>query len=107
MAKFFGINLEPLFIDGLHGIASWRDIAVEKLLIEVAQKYPLDIPGGCRTMVREFFAERHNIGSRQVQRANQRRVLDIGSAGTIRRAEVESQIRRPRDRPPPRRLLYP
>jgi hypothetical protein len=102
MAKFFGINLEPMYIDGLHGIACWRDIPVAKLLIEVAQKYPQDIPGGCRIMVKEFFSEPHNIGSRQEQRTNQWRVADIG--------EVKHDIEIPRPRqgphPVPRRLLY-
>jgi hypothetical protein len=94
MAKFFGIDLHPMWIDGLHGIAAWRDVSVEKVLIEAAQKFPLDIPGGVRVMVKEFYSERHNIGSRQVQRANQRRVADIGDAETVRLRELDARVRR-------------
>jgi hypothetical protein len=50
-----GLKLEPILIDGLHGIAAWRGVPVERLLIEAAQVYPRDIPAGCRAMVRAFY----------------------------------------------------
>jgi hypothetical protein len=96
MAQFYGIDLHPMWIDGLHGIAAWRDVPVDKLLVEAAQKFPLDIPRGVRIMIKEFYGERHNIGSRQVQRANQRRVADIGDAETVRLSELAARVRRPR-----------
>jgi hypothetical protein len=83
-----------MWIDGLHGIAAWRDVPVEKLLIEAAQKFPLDIPHGVRVMVKEFYSDRKNIGSRQVQRANQRRVADIGDSETARLRDLEADVRR-------------
>ena len=102
MAIFYGMDLEPLYIDGLYGIATFRDVSIDKVLAEVVERFPLNIAHGCRVLVKEFYADTKYVGSRQVSRAQQR-VAEIAGI------KHDIPIPRPRQGPPPvpRRLLYP